>query len=67
VAQARGVAPAQIALAWLLSKPSVAAPIIGATKLQHLDDAIAALDVQLSAQEIKQLEAHYRPHPVRGH
>jgi aryl-alcohol dehydrogenase-like predicted oxidoreductase len=67
VAQARGVPPAQIALAWLLSKPAVAAPIIGATKLAHLDDAIAALDLQLSAEEIKQLEAPYRPHPVRGH
>ena len=67
VAQARGIPPAQVALAWLLSKPVVAAPIIGATKLQHLDDAIAALDVQLSAEEIKQLEAPYRPHAVRGH
>ncbi len=67
VAEARGVAPAQIALAWMLTKPVVAAPIIGATKLQHLDDAIAALDVQLSAEEIKQLEAPYRPHAVRGH
>jgi aryl-alcohol dehydrogenase-like predicted oxidoreductase len=67
VAQARDVSPAQIALAWLLSKSAVAAPIIGATKLQHLDDAIAALDVQLSAEEIKQLEAPYRPHSVRGH
>ena len=67
VAGARGVSPAQIALAWLLSKPAVAAPIIGATKLHHLDDALAALDVQLSAEEIKQLESPYRPHPVRGH
>jgi aryl-alcohol dehydrogenase-like predicted oxidoreductase len=67
VAQTRGVSPAQISLAWMLSKPAVAAPIIGATKLQHLDDAIAALDVQLSAEEIKQLEAPYRPHAVRGH
>ncbi len=67
VAQRRGVSPAQIALAWLLSKPAVAAPIIGATKLQHLDDALAALDVELSAEEIGQLEASYRPHPVRGH
>jgi aryl-alcohol dehydrogenase-like predicted oxidoreductase len=67
VAQARGVAPAQIALAWLLAKPAVAAPIIGATKLQHLDDAVAALDVQLTAEEIQQLEAPYQPHPVRGH
>ncbi|MHB1424350.1 MAG: aldo/keto reductase [Gemmataceae bacterium] len=67
VAQSRGVPLAQIALAWMLSKSTVAAPIIGATKLQHLDDAIAALDVQLSAEEIKQLEAPYRPHSVRGH
>jgi aryl-alcohol dehydrogenase-like predicted oxidoreductase len=67
VAQARGVPAAQIALAWLLSKPAVAAPIIGATKIHHLDDAIAALEVQLSAEEIKRLEAPYRPHPVRGH
>jgi 1-deoxyxylulose-5-phosphate synthase len=67
VAQRRGVPPAQIALAWLLAKPAVAAPIIGATKLHHLDDALAALDVELTAEEIKQLEAPYRPHPVRGH
>ncbi|HTU19918.1 MAG TPA: aldo/keto reductase [Gemmataceae bacterium] len=67
VAQARGVPPAQIALAWMLSKPAVAAPIIGATKLQHMEDAIAALDVELTTEEIKQLEAPYRPHPVRGH
>jgi aryl-alcohol dehydrogenase-like predicted oxidoreductase len=67
VAGERGVSPAQIALAWLLSKPAVAAPIIGATKLHHLDEALAALDVQLNDAEIKQLEAPYRPHPVRGH
>lgn len=67
VAQVHGVPPAQIALAWILSKPAVAAPIIGATKLQHLEDAIAALDVELTAEEIQLLEAPYRPHPVRGH
>lgn len=66
VAQSRGVPPAQVALAWILSKPSVAAPIIGATKMNHLDDAVAALDVQLTEAEVKQLEAPYRPHPVRG-
>ena len=66
VAQARGVPPARVALAWLLAKPVVAAPIVGATKLNHLEDAVAALDVQLSTDEIKQLEAPYRPHPVRG-
>jgi aryl-alcohol dehydrogenase-like predicted oxidoreductase len=66
VAQGRGVPPAQVALAWLLSRPAVVAPIIGATKLEHLDDAIAALDLELSIEELEQLEEPYRPHPVRG-
>jgi 1-deoxyxylulose-5-phosphate synthase len=66
LAEARSVPPAQIALAWLLSKPAVAAPIVGATKLSHLDDAIAAIDLSLSDDEIQQLESQYRPHPVRG-
>src|SRR5947209_7071516 len=66
VAGARGVPPAQVALAWLLSRPAVAAPIIGATKLHHLDDAIAALDLELSIEELAELEAPYQPHPVRG-
>lgn len=66
VAKERGLPPAQIGLAWLLSKPGVTAPIIGATKLGHLDDAIAAVDVVLEADEIKQLEAPYKPHPVKG-
>jgi aryl-alcohol dehydrogenase-like predicted oxidoreductase len=66
VAGARGVKPAQIALAWLLSRPAVAAPIIGATKLAHLDDAIDAVDLSLEPDEISQLEAPYQPHPVRG-
>jgi aryl-alcohol dehydrogenase-like predicted oxidoreductase len=67
VAQERGVKPAQVALAWLLAKPGVTAPIIGATKLQHLEDALGALDLELSDEEIKRLEAPYRPHPIRGH
>jgi aryl-alcohol dehydrogenase-like predicted oxidoreductase len=66
VAKARCVPPAQVAMAWLLSKPAVTAPIFGATKLQHMDDALAALDLELSTEEIRQLEAPYRPHPVRG-
>jgi aryl-alcohol dehydrogenase-like predicted oxidoreductase len=66
VAAARGIDPAQVALAWLLSKPAVTAPIVGATKLAHLETAIGALDVQLSEEEIKTLEAPYRPHAVRG-
>jgi aryl-alcohol dehydrogenase-like predicted oxidoreductase len=61
VAKARGVPMAQIALAWLLAKPDVTAPIVGATKLRHLDDAIGALDITLSADEIATLEAPYRP------
>ncbi len=66
VAKGRGVSPARVALAWLLSRPAVAAPIIGATKLAHLDDAVAALDLELSTDEVRRLEAPYRPHPVRG-
>lgn len=66
VAKERALPPAQIALAWLLSKPGVTAPIIGATRLPHLDDAIAAVDVELSEAEIARLEAPYQPHPVRG-
>jgi aryl-alcohol dehydrogenase-like predicted oxidoreductase len=67
VAGQRGLPAAQVALAWLLAKPAVSAPIVGATKLAHLDDAIAALEVALSEEEVAQLEAPYRPHPVRGH
>jgi aryl-alcohol dehydrogenase-like predicted oxidoreductase len=67
VADKRGVAPARIALAWLLSKPAVSAPIVGATKIAHLDDAVAAVDVTLTPEEIAQLEAPYRPHPILGH
>lgn len=67
LAAARGVSPAVTALAWLLSRPAVTAPIIGATKLAHLDTALAALDVTLSDAEIAALEAPYQPHPVRGH
>lgn len=64
IANERGVPMAQVSLAWLLSKRDVAAPIIGATKLQHLDDALGALDVTLSASEIEALEAPYRSKAV---
>ncbi|MEA2382408.1 MAG: 1-deoxyxylulose-5-phosphate synthase [Solirubrobacteraceae bacterium] len=67
VAEARGLPPAQIALAWLLHKPGVTAPIVGATRMEHLDDAIAAADVKLSDAEIARLEEPYVPHPVLGH
>ncbi|MBC7638021.1 MAG: aldo/keto reductase, partial [Acetobacteraceae bacterium] len=58
---------AQVALAWLLTKPGVTAPIVGATKAAQLDAAIAALEVKLAADEIARLEAPYVPHPVLGH
>ena len=67
VARERGLPPAQIALAWLLGKSAVTAPIVGATKLAHLDDAIAAVGVKLSSAEVALLEAPYRPHAVLGH
>jgi aryl-alcohol dehydrogenase-like predicted oxidoreductase len=63
----RGLPPAQIALAWLLAKRAVSAPIVGATKVQHLDDAVAAVNVTLSGQELARLEAPYKPHRVLGH
>ena len=66
VAEQRGVSRAQIALAWVLRHPVVSAPIVGATKLEHLEDAVAALDVELSDAEVDRLESGYRPHPVAG-
>ena len=66
VARARGIARAQVALAWVLSKPVITAPIVGATKLHHLDDAIASVGVTLSADEIAALEEPYVPHEVVG-
>ena len=67
VAEARGVSPAQVALAWLLHKPGVTAPIVGATKLEHLDDAVAAEELSLSDDEVARLEEPYVPHAVSGH
>ena len=68
LAERHGVKPAQIALAWVLHKPGVSAPIIGASKMSHLEDAIAALEVvKLSAEDMAYLEAPYQPHPVLGH
>lgn len=67
VAKERGVTGSQIALAWILHKPYVHSPIIGATKMDHLNQAIAALDIQLSDEEIKKLEEPYKPHPILGH
>jgi aryl-alcohol dehydrogenase-like predicted oxidoreductase len=67
VAQARDVPPAQVALAWLLQRPGVTAPIVGATKPEHLADALAAEQLELSADEVARLEEPYVPHPVLGH
>ncbi|GAB3566146.1 aldo/keto reductase [Spirosoma luteolum] len=66
LAEARGLPASQLALAWLLSKPAVTAPIVGASKPGHLEDAVGALSVRLSDDEVDQLEALYQPHPVAG-
>ena len=66
VAKEKGLPPAQVALAWILQKPGITGPIIGATKLHHIDDAVRALDVVLSEDEMKRLEELYRPHPILG-
>jgi 1-deoxyxylulose-5-phosphate synthase len=67
VAENRGVSPAQIALAWLLSRPGVTAPVVGATRVEHLDDVVASLKIALDDHEVRQLEECYKPHPVLGH
>jgi aryl-alcohol dehydrogenase-like predicted oxidoreductase len=67
IASERGVTPAQVALAWLLHRPGVTAPIVGATKPEHLHDALAAEQLKLSDEEIARLEEPYVPHPVLGH
>ncbi len=67
VARRRGVSNAQVALAWVLAKPGISAPIIGASKMKHLDDALGALDLKLDTEELKQLEEPYQPHAILGH
>ena len=67
VAKERGVSGSQIALAWMLNKPHITAPIIGTTKMDHLEQAIASLEIKLSEEEMKRLEEPYIPHPVLGH
>jgi len=67
VAAARAVPRAQVALAWVLQRPGVTAPIVGATKLEHLESALASVDVELTDQEIARLEEPYVPHPTLGH
>ena len=67
VAEERGVKPARVALAWMLSKDGIVAPIVGATKLKYLEDAVGALSLELTEDEIRTLEEPYRPHPISGH
>jgi aryl-alcohol dehydrogenase (NADP+) len=67
VARARGISNARVALAWMLTKPDVTAPIIGASKMGHLEDLVAALDVRLEESEIRRIEECYQPHSIRGH
>jgi len=67
VAEARGIPMAQVALAWIYTKPHITSPIVGTTKPHHLDDALAAMDVNLTEDEVKRLEEPYRPHPVIAH
>lgn len=67
IAKERGVTASQVALAWVVNKPHVTAPIIGATKMDHLEQAIAALEIKLSDDEVQRLEEPYKPHPVLGH
>ncbi len=67
VARKRGVSNAQVALAWVLAQPGVTSPIVGASKMQHLEDAVAALQIQLETTEMRQLEEPYQPHSVLGH
>ena len=67
IARKRGLPPAQISLAWLLHQPAMVAPIVGASKPHHLDDAIASVDIKLTAEEIAQLEEPYVPHAIAGH
>lgn len=67
IAEQRGVSNAQVALAWLLDQPGVIAPIIGASKLEQLEDLTKGLEVKLTAEEIAALSKPYQPHPVLGH
>ena len=67
IASQRGVPPAQVALAWLMQKQGLAVPVVGATKPQHLEDAVKATQLRLTEEEVRLIEAGYQPHPVVGH
>ena len=67
MADERGISPTQVACAWVLQAPGVTAPIIGATKVDHLKELIAAVDINLNDEEVSMLEDPYQPHPILGH
>ena len=67
IAAERGVSRAAVGLAWVAKHPAVSAPIVGATKPSHIDDALASLDITLTADEIARLESPYTPQPIQGH
>ena len=67
VAHQRGASPTQVACAWILQAPGVTAPIIGATKIPHLKELFAAVDITLSKEEVAAVEQPYQPHPILGH
>jgi len=67
LAKRRGVTPAQVSMAWMLHKPGITAPIIGASKMSHLEEAVQSLEIELSSEEMSFLEEPYQPHPVLGH
>jgi aryl-alcohol dehydrogenase (NADP+) len=67
LAKKRGVSPSQIALAWMTNKPWITAPIIGAGKARYIDEAVAALDIKLTPEEVASLEEPYEPHEILGH
>jgi aryl-alcohol dehydrogenase-like predicted oxidoreductase len=67
IAQEKGITPAQVAIAWLLSNDAITAPIVGITKLSYVEEIVGALDIKLTDDEIHRLEEHYIPHPVIGH
>ena len=67
LARKRGASNAQVALAWVLAQPGITSPIVGARRMEHLDDAVAAVELKLDESELRALEEPYRPHPVLGH
>jgi len=67
IARRRGVSNARVALAWVLAQPGITSPIVGARRMEHLEDAVASVELKLDESELRALEEPYRPHPVLGH